>query len=113
MSVLKPSAFKCFLLIGSLAAGALPLCAQNYGEINGTVTDPSGGVIAGATVKVTNTATNVSRSVQTNAAGNYTVPFLTPGVYDVQAEQTGFKAARRAGVQLQVGAIAQINLAME
>ena len=102
-----------FVLLCGLTAAALPLCAQNYGEINGTVSDPTGGVITGATVTVTNTATNIARSVQTNTSGNYTLPFLAPGVYDVQAEQAGFKASRRAGVQLQVGAVARIDVAME
>src|SRR5258708_6507538 len=102
-------AFKRFILICGLMVAALPLCAQNYGEINGTVTDPTGAIIAGATVTVTNTATNIVRTVQTNASGNYTVPFLVPGLYDVRAEQAGFKAVRRAGIQLQVGAIAQIR----
>jgi len=104
---------KRFFWLCGLIAAALPLCAQNYGEINGTVTDPTGAVIAGATVTVTNTATNIARTVQTNASGNYTVPFLAPGLYDVRAEQAGFKAVSRAGVQLQVGASAQINIAME
>ena len=104
---------KRFLLLAGLIEVALPLCAQNYGEINGSVTDPTGAVITGATVTVTNTATNIARTVQTNSSGNYTVPFLAPGLYDVQAEQTGFKAVRHAGVQLQVGASARIDIAME
>ena len=105
--------FKRFILFCGLFVATLPLCAQNYGEINGTVTDPSGAVISGATVTVTNTATNIARTAQTNAAGNYTLPFLAPGLYDVRAEQAGFKAVTRSGVQLQVGSIARINVAME
>jgi len=93
--------------------GCAAIVRAEYGEINGTVSDPTGAVIAGATVTVTNTATNIARNVQTNASGNYTVPFLAPGLYDVRAEQAGFKAVRRADVQLQVGASAQINIAME
>jgi hypothetical protein len=105
--------FQRFILLCGLIAAVLPLFAQNYGEINGTVTDPTGAVITGATVTVTNTATNIARNVQTNASGNYTVPFLAPGLYDVRAEQAGFKAVSRSGVQLQVGAIARIDVAME
>jgi hypothetical protein len=59
-------AFKRDILLCGLLVAALPLCAQNYGEINGTVSDPTGAVIAGATVTVTNTATNIARTVQTN-----------------------------------------------
>src|ERR1044071_4863355 len=102
--------FKRFLVLSGLVAAALPLFAQNYGEISGRVTDPSGAVIVGATVTATNTATNIARSAETNASGNYTLPFLAPGVYDIQADQPGFKGVRREGVQLQVGATARIDI---
>ena len=101
--------FTWFLLLISLAAA--PLCAQNA-EITGTVSDQSGAVIAGAKVTVTNPATNTVREVETGETGNYTVPFLTPGIYNVRAEQEGFSTATRTGVELQVGAIARINFAM-
>ena len=87
------------------------MCAQNA-EITGTVSDQSGAVIAGAKVTVTNPATNTVREVETGETGNYTVPFLTPGIYNVRAEQEGFSTATRTGVELQVGAIARINFAM-
>lgn len=99
------------LLCGMLAT--VPILAQNFGEISGRVTDPSGGVIVGANVTVTNRATNTARTVQANTSGNYTLPFLPPGLYDVQVDQTGFKAARREGVQLEVGATARVDVAME
>jgi hypothetical protein len=92
--------------------GAVPLLAQNA-EITGTVSDQTGSVIPGATVTVTNPATNQERSVETSATGSYTVPFLAPGVYNVRAEQDGFSTATRTAVELQVGAIARINFAME
>ena len=101
--------FTWFLLLISLAAA--PLCAQNA-EITGTVSDQSGAVIAGAKVTVTNPATNTVREVETGETGNYTVPFLTPGIYNVRAEQEGFSTATRTAVELQVGAIARINFAM-
>jgi hypothetical protein len=56
----------------------MPLAAQTYGEMTGTVTDASGAIISGATVSVTNQATNQVRQVASNEAGNYTVPFLVP-----------------------------------
>src|SRR5438477_484803 len=105
--------FKRFNLLSGLAVAALSLFAQNYGEINGRVTDPSGAVMVGATVTATNTATNIARSAETNTSGNYTLPFLAPGVYTVQADQAGFKRVRREGVQLQVGGTARIDIAME
>jgi hypothetical protein len=85
------------------------LFAQTSGEITGTVSDTTGAVVAEAQVTVTNTATSQVRRVVTNATGNYSVPFLTPGVYQVRAEKTGFKSATRGEVNLQVGDIARVD----
>lgn len=87
--------------------------AQTYGEITGTVTDPSGAAISGAVVVVKNTATNQTRSVTTNEAGNWSVPFLTPGVYDVDASMRGFKTATQRGLILQVGDVARVDFRLE
>ena len=97
------------LLFGSFTAGK----SQTFGEITGTVTDSSGAVVAGAAVTVTNTATSVERRVETNEAGNYNVPFLNPGSYDITAQLSGFKAAARTGLVLQVGDVARVNFTME
>ena len=101
--------FARYLLLTILAA--LAAFAQNA-EITGTVSDESGAVIPGATVTVTNPATNQVRTVRTSAAGNFTVPFLAPGIYNVRAETEGFSSAVRTGVALQVGAIARVDFAM-
>src|SRR5262249_33424807 len=53
------------------------------------------------------------REVQTNEAGNYTVPFLVPGIYTVRAGREGFKEATRSNVQLQVGDVARIDFSMQ
>ncbi len=96
-----------------VASLAFPLNAQNYGTITGTVTDASGAVVTGATVTVTNSATNQVRTVQTNEAGNYNVPFLVPGEYGVRVELTGFRAASRPSVNLQVGAIPKVDFSLQ
>ena len=59
-------------------AATTALHGQNFGEINGTVTDASGAIVAGAAVTITNTTTNVPRRILTNESGNYVAPFLTP-----------------------------------
>ncbi|MBI3693626.1 MAG: carboxypeptidase regulatory-like domain-containing protein [Acidobacteria bacterium] len=96
-----------------ITATVLPLGAQNFGEITGTVTDSTGAVITGAGVTVISTATNQVRRATTNETGNYSVPFLVPGLYDVRAESPGFKASTRKEVNLQVGAVARIDFNME
>jgi hypothetical protein len=98
--------------IFALAAGLSlvpPASGQTVGEITGVVTDSSGGIIAGATVTVTNPQTNFTRAVTTNTAGNYNFPALQPGVYNVRAELQGFQAEVRSGVELQVQQTARID----
>src|SRR5258708_9268292 len=101
------------VLLCLMACSAWPLRGQTFGEITGTVTDATGAVVAGAGVTVTNVSTNQIRRLETNRTGNYTVPFLVPGIYNVQAETAGFKTATRSNVDLQVDTVARINFALE
>src|SRR5262249_39150782 len=101
------------LALTLLQCFALPMSAQTFGEITGTVTDPTGGVAIGAAITVRNVATNQVRRAQTNDTGNYTVSFLIPGTYDVQVATAGFKPVTRSGVDLQVGAVQRINFVLE
>jgi Carboxypeptidase regulatory-like domain len=63
----------------------------------------------GATVTVTNSETNVARTTTTNGTGNYTVPALQPGIYNVKAEMQGLRGEVRKGVDLQLEQIARID----
>ncbi len=101
-----------FALLALLLA-TVPAAAQTYGEVTGTVTDPSGAVIAGTKVTITNTATSAVREVETNEAGNFNVPFLTPGVYDLRAELEGFKTATQSGMIVQVGDVKNALFVLE
>ncbi|HWC17905.1 MAG TPA: TonB-dependent receptor, partial [Terriglobales bacterium] len=71
-------------------------------SINGTVTDPSGALIPGATVTVKNLATNVERSTTTNTAGNYVLVNINPGHYTVTVRKDGFTSATQPDFELQV-----------
>ena len=66
-----------------------------WGRIIGTVSDPTGGVLPGVTVTVTNTETHVAQTVVTDAQGLYQVRYLNPGTYSVTAELQGFKKFSR------------------
>ena len=92
---------------------ALPLLAQTFGEVTGTVTDPSAAAVAAAKVTITNIATRQVRQADTNEAGNFTVPFLAPGIYQVKVEKDGFKSATRGDLQLQVGDSVRANFSIE
>jgi hypothetical protein len=77
--------------------------AQEFrGTILGRVTDTSGFAIPHVTVVVTNEDTNVASEALTQADGGYTVPFLNPGKYRVEASLTGFKKFVRSGVMVEV-----------
>jgi outer membrane receptor protein involved in Fe transport len=99
---------RTLMTIPLLAFAALPLCAQNTntGEIKGSVTDPSGAVIANAKVTVTDVLTGVVTVVETNKSGIYDVPSLLPGEYTVAVAAAGFKDYLRKGVVLQVETVA-------
>ena len=101
-----------------LGLGALLLClpafAQfNLGSIAGTVTDASGGVIAGANVTVTDVERGVSRTLTTDSAGEYSATSLTPGSYSVRAQFTGFQTLNRTGILVGVGQAVRVDLAMQ
>jgi hypothetical protein len=82
------------------------------GSIVGTVRDQSGAVIAGASVTVTNTGTNIARQVKTNATGEYVVTPLNVGVYSVAVEQSGFKKSLQSGIKLDVNQTARIDASL-
>jgi Carboxypeptidase regulatory-like domain/TonB dependent receptor/TonB-dependent Receptor Plug Domain len=81
--------------------------------VSGTVTDPSGGVVASATVSATDTATAVTRDVTTDSAGVYTIPNLIPGPYDIRVSATGFSTTVQSGVTLSVGQQLQLNFSLK
>jgi hypothetical protein len=83
-----------------------------YGSISGTVTDPSGAVVPGAIVRVTNTDTNVTTTLKTNRAGVYVANSLIVGTYRVEAEAAGFKKSVADKIVLQVGATPKVDLAL-
>ena len=83
---------------------ALPAPAQNAGgEIVGTVTDETGGVLPGVTVTIQNQATGVSRDTQTDGAGRYRAPLLPVGTYEVSAALSGFATTRLKDLTLTIG----------
>ena len=81
--------------------------------ITGHVTDQSGAAVPNIAVQLKNVGTNEVAATTTDPAGNYTIPFLKPGVYIVTVEAAGFKKYVRADVTLNVGQTAAINIALE
>jgi hypothetical protein len=82
-------------------------------SVVGRVTDPSGAVIPGVTIRITNVETNISHPVSTNETGDYTAPFLTPGRYTLEASSNGFKGFKHSEFQLAVDQILRLDIPME
>ncbi|PYU86933.1 MAG: hypothetical protein DMG08_28980, partial [Acidobacteria bacterium] len=94
-------------------AAGLIWAQTDRGTITGSVTDPSGAVIVGAKVTATNTATRAGIETTTTSAGNYTIPVLQVGTYEVTVEQTGFKKAVLTGVIVQVGQTTHVDASLQ
>ena len=84
----------------------------NTGRILGTITDGSGGAIAGATVTVTDVERGVTRTLTSDGTGQYAAPNLLPGTYTIRAEQRGFQTVERSGILLQVGNDLRVDLTL-
>ena len=79
----------------------------------GTVTDPSGAAVPNAQVSAVNVQTKVETKSQTTASGEYYVPFLNLGTYEVSVEAPGFKKFVRSGLILQAGATVRVDVKFE
>ena len=81
--------------------------------LQGTVTDPGGGVLPGVVVKLVSPATGLQREAVTNGSGLYVFNFLPAGRYEVTAELTGFKAVRHDDIQLEIGQNRSLDMKLE
>jgi len=79
----------------------------------GTVSDPTGAVIPGAFVTLREIGSGTSVRTRTNDTGQYRIPYLKPGLYELVAEATGFKRTRLSDLRLTVGLVATANVTLE
>lgn len=94
-----------------LVPGAL--AQETTAGVQGTVKDPSGATVAGATVEVTSPALIGSRKVQTDSTGNYRVAALAPGNYSMTVSSAGFRTFRQSDIDLSVGRLPTIDVTLE
>src|SRR5258706_9948001 len=106
---------RCFVaLVALLMLGLHSLIAQvDSATLSGVVNDPSGAIIASATVQATNQDTNFTQSTRTNSVGLYTFPRLSPGTYRISVKNTGFKEHIETDLVLHVGDTVSVNIKME
>jgi hypothetical protein len=100
---------RSILVLAGLLVGA-SAWAQATAELNGRVTDESGGVLPGVTVTVTQTDTGFTRSVVTEANGLYVISNLPTGPYRLEVSLQGFRTYVQTGIVLQVAATPTINV---
>src|ERR1700752_2102450 len=97
------------MLFSGLFAAVAAYSQVTGATLAGTVSDASGAVVGGATISVKNNATGVTRSVNFDSSGFYTVPNLIPGDYEVRVSAQGFSTVIQASVSLAVGQQQQLN----
>jgi hypothetical protein len=103
------------LLISCLVGLVLSLSATAQlptSTLNGTVTDPQGGIVPGAKVVVTNTATGVIREATSTSDGGFAVTDLIPGDYSVRVSASGFATSEYKGVRLDVGRATTLTVSL-
>jgi len=94
--------------------GSTLVCAQGTGgRILGRVSDPSGAVLAGVKVTLTNEATSVSSESVTNANGDYGFPQVPVGLYRMEFDLTGFKKSLQRGVNVDLNQVVTVNSVLQ
>jgi hypothetical protein len=98
----------CLLMSASLMGQA-----ANAGSVAGLVTDSSGGAVGGATITLTDKATNTPRTTASNEAGRYLFANVPPGPYEITTNKTGFRVAKVSQIEVTIGTPLTINFSLE
>src|SRR5438270_8296944 len=107
---------RCLLTVAALVAVVIvpALYAQGpVGTLNGTVTDPAGAVVPGATVVATNNGTGTEAKTTSTTSGDYTLPYLPSGTYTIRVSAPGFSTANAENVILRVAQTMTIDLKLQ
>jgi len=105
-----------FLAVLALVLFTAAYChgqAVNNAQIHGFVADPSGAAVPGAQLTATQTDTGAARTVTSGGDGNYAIPDLPVGPYQLEAKAAGFQLYVQKGIVLQVGQDVQINIGLQ
>ena len=97
------------LLFASLAIASLLVAQNPTATTVGAVRDPSGAAIVGVELDVRNTGTGISRKAVTNLRGEFTVPDLAPGPYEVTIAHAGFRTVRQTDIVLEMDQVARMD----
>jgi hypothetical protein len=105
---LSANVFACMLL-----AAAVLTAQDRTAQISGTVQDASGAAVPQTQIAVRNVDTGAKREARTGAAGEYVVPLLDPGQYEVLVEHAGFRTLQRSGISLHVADSVRLDFVLE
>src|SRR5438093_13045779 len=101
------------LMIVILLSGITDSAQVSTATIAGVVQDASGAVIPGVSITAKNVETGVTRTATSDEGGRYTIPELTLGDYEMEAQLPGFQTEVRSGITLTVGRSAVVNFALK
>lgn len=101
------------VVVFAYACNSAAMAQSTTAPISGTVADPNGAVISGATITVKNNGTGAEFKVTSSSSGAYTVPALGSGVYTVTVEASGFKKAVVQDVKMVAGVPSTVNVTLE
>src|SRR5215813_5930889 len=100
------------IALAILMVGLPAYAQQATARLLGNILDPSAAAIGGATITVTNTATSQQRTVQSSAAGEYSIPLLPIGEYNMRVDAPGFPPKSLQGIVLRVDQEARVDVTM-
>src|SRR5262249_39080174 len=96
---------------------ALAFCSTAWGAVTGriagTVTDPTGAAIGGAVVLIANTAQGITIKTITDPKGDYSLPSVPVGSYDLLFEAAGFRSEKRTGLVVDANAVIEQNMTLQ
>ncbi len=95
-----------------LSAAVLQAQTISTSQIRGVIQDPSGGAVAGAEIRLTQTATGAVRTATSATDGSYALPDLSAGSYQLEVTKSGFSKYLQTGIVLQVGVNPTINVSL-
>ena len=116
MSRFSAKAVKLLVLLAATFVFSISAIAQSQAsaaDLSGTVTDPTGAVVAGATVTAKGVGTGITRTATSGGEGGFQFIGLPPGDYEVTAEAKSFKKSVLSGIKLTVGQSADLTIKLE
>src|SRR5438552_12674982 len=109
----RESSIRVIVVAAFLVASSTAFAQQGTGELRGRVVDAQSAVLPGVTVVARNEASGLFREIVSGADGSFFMSALTPGMYEVSAQLSGFKKYQRKGVRVEVGKTLSSDVQLE